>query len=185
MKKHISVFLLLIIFLSGCATWVPVGGNYEMSSHNFKTELPDGWRMYNFDKTQVLITRDGFTLQWISVSRKPIDQELAFTKKKFSQHMLPQEAAEVAIDNFRSNPKITNMHIIENSPAVIGGHSGFKIIYEYRTDKGLTKKGAYYCSLIDEWRYRINYEAPARYYYAKYLPAFEKVKDSFKLLKEK
>ena len=185
MKKSISAYLLLILFLSGCATWVQVGGNYETSSHNFKTELPEGWRRYNHDSSKVLITKDGLSLQWIAISRAPIDEKLSFTQKKFSKQMLPQEAAEVAIDNFRSNPKISNMQIIENSPAVIGGYNGFKIVYKYQTDKGLTKTGVYYCSLVDEWGYKINYEAPARYYYSKYLPALEKVRESFKLLKEK
>jgi hypothetical protein len=184
LKKSIPVYLLLIIFLTGCATWVQVGGNYETSSHNFKTELPDGWRKYNPDKSRVLITKDGFTLQWISVSRTPIDKKLAFTQKQISKQMLPQEAAEVVIDNFRSNPKIFNLQIIENNPALIGGYAGFKIVYQYQTEKGLTKKGVYYCSLVDEWCYKIIYVAPARHYYSKDLPALEKVKASFKLLRD-
>jgi hypothetical protein len=161
-----------------------VGGNYETRSHNFKTELPDGWRKYKLDKSRVLITKDGLTLQWISVSISPIEKKLAFTQKQFSKQMLPQEAAEVVIDNFRSNSKIFNLQIIENHPTLIGGYAGFKIIYQYQTEKGLTKKGVYYCILVDEWRYKIIYEAPDRHYYAKDLPALEKVKTSFKLLRD-
>ena len=184
MKKSIPVYLLLIIFLSGCATWVQVGGNYETSSHNFKTELPDKWWRYNLDSSKVLITKDGASLQWIAISRTAIDEKLDFTQKKFSKQMLPQEAAEVVIDNFRSNPQISNLQIIENNPAMIGGYAGFKIVYQYQTDKGLTKKGVYYCSLVNEWRYQIIYEAPARYYFAKNLYALENIKESFKLLRD-
>jgi hypothetical protein len=146
--------------------------------------LPDEWRRFNLDRSQVLITKDGFSLQWISVSRTPIDKALDFTQKKYSTDMLPQEAAEVAIDNLRSNPQIFNMQIIENDPVLIGAYAGFKIVYQYQTDKGLTKKGVYYCSLVDEWSYKINYEAPARYYFEKDLPALELVKETFKLLKD-
>jgi hypothetical protein len=184
MKKSIFVYFLLIIFLTGCATWEQVGGVYETSSHNYKTELPKEWRRFNLDRSQVLITKDGFSLQWISVSRTPIDKKLDFTQKKYSKHMLPQEAAEVAIANFRSNPQIFNMQIVENDPVLIGGYAGFKIVYQYQTDKGLTKKGVYYCSLVDEWSYKINYEAPARYYFERDLPALELVKEKFKLLKD-
>ena len=184
MRKIGFVYFLLIIFLTGCATWVQVGGSYETSSHNYKTELPDNWRRYNRDSSQVLITRDGFPLQWISVERRPVDKQLAFTQKKFSKQMLPQEAAEVAIDNFRSNPQIFDMKIIENNPALLGGYPGFKIVYQYQTEKGLTRKGVYYCSLVDDWRYKINYEAPARYYYERDLPALALIKKSFKLLKD-
>jgi hypothetical protein len=184
MKKSIFVYFLFIIFLTGCATWEQVGGVYETSSHNYKTELPNEWRRFNLDRSQVLITKDGFSLQWISVSRTPIDKKLDFTQKKYSKHMLPQEAAEVAIANFRSNPQIFNMQIVENDPVLIGGYAGFKIVYQYQTDKGLTKKGVYYCSLVDEWSYKINYEAPARYYFERDLPALELVKEKFKLLKD-
>lgn len=184
MKKRFFVYFVFITFFTGCATWEHVGGVYENRSHNYKTELPDEWRRFNLDRSQVLITKDGFSLQWISVSRTPIDKKLDFTQKKYSKYMLPQEAAEVAIDNLRSNPHVLNMQIIENEPVLIGGYAGFKIGYQYQTDKGLTKKGVYYCSLVDEWSYKINYEAPARYYFGRDLPALELVKETFKLLKD-
>jgi hypothetical protein len=184
MKKSIPVYLLFLIILTGCATWVQVGGNYEANSHNFKTELPDKWWRYNLDSKRVLITKDGLSLQWIAVSRSPVDEKLAFTQRNISKQMLPQEVAEVVIDNFRSNPQIYNLLIIENTPALLGGYPGFKLVYQYQTDAGLTKKGVYYCSLVGDWRYKINYEAPARYYYAKEFSALQKVKASFKLLKD-
>jgi hypothetical protein len=182
MRISIPVYLLIVITLMGCAKWEKVGGLYETSSHNFKTDFPDGWRKYNHDSSQVLITKDGFSLQWIAISRTPIDKELEYTQKKFSKQMLPIEVAEVVIDNLRSNPQISRMEILENNPALIGGYPGFKILYEYETEKGLTRKGVSYCNLVGEWCYKISYEAPARYYFERDLPALQKVKESFKLL---
>ncbi len=70
--------------------------------------------------------------------RLKIDTELLHTKKKFEKGMLPQEAAEVVIDNLRSNPNILNQNVVENKPVQIGGHPGFKIVYTYQ-NKGRIK----------------------------------------------
>jgi hypothetical protein len=183
MKKTILFYPLLIILLWGCAPWVMVGGKYAMKSQNFEVDLPEGWRRHNLTTDKLLITKDGLSLQQIQIARKAIDEELSFTKKKFSKGMLPEELAEVIIDNLRSNSNIMNLKITENVPANIGDYPGFKLSYTYKTKSGLRRKGGYYGFMIDTWYYDIIYEAPARFYFAKYHPAFEKVKDSFRILK--
>ncbi len=181
--KKTKVFCFIFIFiLFGCATWTMVGGKYTMSSKNFEIELPEGWRKYNLNPKALLITRDGLPLQQISIARMAIDQELAYTKKKFSKGMLAQEAAGIVEDNILSNSNIINKKIIENTPAMIGDNAGFKIIYIYQTTEGLTKKGINYGFLLDDWYYYLVYEAPAQYYFDKDLPTFEKVHKSFKIL---
>jgi hypothetical protein len=184
MKKTRVLFLLLIFFLWGCATWVAVGGKYTMSSQNFEVKLPNGWRKFEFAKDALLITKDGLTLQQIRISRMSIDKDLNHTKKKFAEGMLPPEVAEMVIDNFRSNPNILNQKIIENTPAQIGGYSGYKLVFTYQTKEGLTKKGINYGFISGNWFYEILYEAADRYYFAKDIAAMEKVKDSFRLIKE-
>jgi hypothetical protein len=183
MKKTILFYPLLIILLWGCAPWVMVGGNYKMQSLNFEVDLPEGWRRHNLTTDKLLITKDGLSLQQIQIARKAIDEELSFTKKKFSKGMLPEELAEVIIDNIRSNPNIMNLKITENTPAEIGGYPGFRLAYTYKTKRGLRKNVIYYGFMIDTWYFDIDYESPARFYFAKYHPAFEKVKDSFRILK--
>jgi hypothetical protein len=184
MRKTRILYLLLIFFLWGCATWVAVGGKYTMSSQNFEVQLPTGWRKYEVVKDALLITQDGLALQQIRISRMQIDKELNHTKKKFSKEMLPPEVAEVVIDNFRSNPNIINQKIIENDPAQIGGYSGYKFVFSYQTKKGLTKKGINYGFISGNWFYEIIYEAAERYYFEKDISAIENVKDSFRLIKK-
>ena len=185
MKIKGSLYLLFAFILCGCvSTWVAVGGNYKSGSENYTVELPEGWRQYTPAKDKLLITKDGFTLQRIQIMRLKIDAELPHTKKKFEKGMLPQEAAEVVIDNFRSNPKILNQNIIANTPAQIGGHPGFKIVYSYQNKSGLNKKGVFYGLLTSEWWYEIIYEAPERHYFPKDLPTFEKIKETFRLIKD-
>lgn len=184
MKIKSAFYLLFALVLCGCATWVAVGGNYKSDSENYIVKLPEGWRKYNPAKGKLLITKDGFMLQRIQIMRAKIDTELQHTKKRFQNGMLPQEAAEVVIDNLRSNPSIMNQRIIENKPAQIGGRSGFKLVYTYQNKYGLNKKGVFYGLLTQNWWYEIVYEAPERHYFAQSLPAFEKVMDTFRLIKD-
>ena len=184
MKKTLWLYPLLIFILLGCATWVAVGGKYKMDSQNFAVDLPDGWRKFNLASDSLLITKDGLSLQRIHISRLEVGKDLLHTKKKFAKGMLPQEVADVFIDYFSSNTNIMNQEILENNPAQIGGHSGFKIVYTYQTKAGLNIKGVTYGFMLDNWFYEILYEAAERQYFEKDLQAFEKVKESFSLIKE-
>ncbi len=184
MKKTFILCIGFLLILGGCATWVAVGGPYSQSSQNFEVEFPEGWRKFNMAQDKVLITRDGLLLQQIQISRRSVDSELPFTKKKLAGDMLLQEIAEVLMDNIRSNPNITNLQFISDTPAQVGGHPGLRLEYTYQTQNGLTRKGIIYCLIFDNWCYELLYEAPERHYFSKDLPAFNQVKESFRLIKD-
>jgi hypothetical protein len=179
MKK---ILLLILMLLIGCAPWVQVGGLYDMGSHNYSVELPQGWMRWN-KGDRLLITRDGVPLQNIQIIRRDIDEPLKYTKKKFSKTMLPEEAAKVILDNVASNNDISDFGIVENTPLTINGISGFKAIYSYKTKDGLKVKSVYCGFIQDHWLYGINYNAPERYYFEKDIETFERVLKSFKLIK--
>ena len=46
------------------------------------------------------------------------------------------------------------------------------------------KKTIIYCLMLNDWCYEILYEAPERHYFSKDLPAFNQVKESFRLIKD-
>ncbi|MCL5062963.1 MAG: PsbP-related protein [Nitrospiraceae bacterium] len=179
MKKPLWIFLLLIM---GCAPWLQVGGLYTSEDYNFSVELPQGWMRFNTDE-YLLITRDGVLLQNILIERLPINKELKYTKKKFKKGMLPQEVAEVVLDNISSDQTNLNFELIENSPAKIGGFSGFKVVFTFKTKDGVRLKSIYYGFIADEWFYGIRYTAAIRYYFDKDIKTFERVFESFKLIK--
>ena len=183
-KRSLLTCLIVALFFGGCAPWMNVGGTYENTQQNFKAEFPKGWRKFNLSKDDVLITKDGLSLQFIRISRNPIEQELEYTKKKLTKEMLPQEVAEIVIQNFRSNPNIINQQLLLNNPATIGGYPGFNIAVTFQTKEGLTKKAIIYGFLSGSSYYEILYEAPERYYFAKDESEIERVKDTFKLLKD-
>jgi hypothetical protein len=182
-RKRMKKILLLILMLSmSCAPWVQVGGLYKMESHNYSVDLPQGWMRWN-KGDDLLITRDGVLLQNIQIVRLNTDEPLKHTKKKFSKVMLPQEVAEVILDNIASNKDILNFQLAENSPLKIGENSGFRAVYTYKNKDGLKIKSIYCGFILDKWFYGINYNAPQRYYFDKDFKTFENVLKSFKLVK--
>jgi len=194
-----------LTLLVSCAPYVAVGGKYTASTGDFEVDLPQGWRKHEsqFDndrasimiledlrkqrelKSDVLrITRDGLTLQRIAIGKMTAETEFSHTKKQITKDSLAQEVAEVILDNFRSNPELQNQQVVENIPVKIAGYPGFKLIYTYKTKQGLTVKVAQYglivTSPITSFYYLI-YEAPDQHYFAKDLPTFERLKETFTL----
>ena len=175
------VYAIVLLWLSGCSLWVPVGGKYVSAEHGFETELPVSWRRMESTRDGVILTRDGLPLQAVKISRNPLEKELVFTKRKLSKGMLTQEVAEVVIDNLRSNQAISNFQIIENVPVDVGGYPGYKIVYSYQAKDNLRVSGIHYGSLVDQWHYSLLFEAPSRHYFPRDRMAFEQVKKTFKI----
>ena len=172
--------ILCFVFL-GCSLWVPVGGLYSSQENHFEAELPAGWSRTYYAVDGITMTRDGFPLQIVQITRSPFDKVQPFTNRRLEKGMLPLEAAEVVIDNLKSNPNIRNFHVVENQPAMVGGYPGFKILYSFDTKENLNKQGVYFGALVDQWLYRILLEAPARHYFSRDLADIERVKASFKI----
>lgn len=172
-------WLLIIVTMFGCARWVTIGGNFESESQGYRVSLPEGWHRFNRETDVLRITNDGFGLQEIRIFRLSLDREVPNTKKKFSKGMQPQEVAEIIIDGLRSDPQVNNLQIVEDRPANVGGESGFRLFYSYRTQESLTRKVIHYGFLTGGWYYGVLFDAPARYYFDKDAETFEKVKDSF------
>lgn len=182
MKKFI--LFVMVVLLVGCATWkwTRVGGFHSSDSESYSVELPDGW-MQAPSGDYLLITKDGVALQNIVIEKRGVDADLANTKKKLKKDMLPQEAAEVILDGVSSNPANLNFELLENHPATISGLPGFKAVLAYKTKGGLKIKAVYYGVLAGESFYGLYYRAAQRYYFDKDAETFEKVVQSFKLVK--
>lgn len=174
----------LLAGTGGCISlpWVPAEEVYESRSHGYRVQLPQGWVRYTQDRDQdLLVTRDGPQLQLIFIERVPVDQPLRNTKKRLAKGMIPQEAAEVLLDNMASNDKITAFAVKENAPARLAGKPGFKATVTYKTRDGLGMRSIVYGTLAGESLYVVRYMAPQRHYFEKDLAAFEKVARSFAL----
>lgn len=183
MKK---IWLLLLIFLAGCALWIPTGGPYKSAAIQFSAELPQGWMRLNEEalarqEKNLLITRDGVLLQTIRISRYPVNEPVKTAQKYFRKDMLPQELAEVVLDNIASAPGVLNFEVMENAPAQIDGISAFRLVFTYKNKEGLRYKSVCYGFISGQWVYRLQYSAPQRYYFEKDLAAFARVAETFRL----
>ena len=99
--------------------------------------------------------------------------------------MLPQEAAGIIIDEIASDRRISNFNVIENAPAVIDRHEGFKILFTYKDKSGSTFKTLYYGFISDDSFFNLRYNAAMRHYFEKDIADFEQILGSFKVVKEK
>ena len=180
MKKFLLIFLL---FIPACAPWIKTGGSYESLSHNFYVNIPQGWMMLDTDR-YLLISGDGPFLQYVLVQDRPINMPFRNTKKRFNRLMLPQEAADVIIDEITSDRSVLNFEIIENAPNRINGHDGFRLVFTYKNSDGVKLKTIYHGFLAGESFYNIRYTAVNRYYFEKDIEAFRKVLGSFRLIED-
>jgi len=174
---------LLLLLTAGCAPYSRVSGNATISELGIEAALPDGWYRANRVTDALLITKDGFPLQFIRIERVEHDKELQFTKRKFSPGMPPHDVAELEADNLRSATGISNFELLDNRPVIIGGLQGFRLDFQWRTSDGLRVKRTHYGFMKDKWVYRIVYHAAARHYFDRDLPAFTAILGSFKLTK--
>jgi hypothetical protein len=173
--------IFLLSALGGCAPWVQVEGPYRMDAQGYEANLPAGWRRATTVSDSLLITRDGVSLQCIKIERVPIGDELKHTKKQFAKRMSAQDVAEVELDEVRSDQGMRNFELLENVPFQVAGLPGFKLIYTFRAEDGLRLKRVHYGVLVRDGVYRIQYQAPARYYFEKDLATFERVRESFRV----
>lgn len=180
MKKILLLIIAMFLF-NGCAPWIRTGGPFNASEENMAMDLPDGWMRWNTED-YFLITRDGVKLQYVLAEKISVLDKLNHTKKKFRKGMLPQEAAEVIMDNIASGDKVHDFKIEGNKPAKIDGKPGFRAVYTYKTDDGLKIKGVIYGLMLGEWYYGIKYAAPQRYYFDRDLKTFERVVTSVHLI---
>lgn len=195
------LLLILLCAMAACAPWVQVDGPYSTTSQNFSVDLPRGWMRYNTNN-YLYVTRDGFLLQNVLIEQIPIGKPLKevrgsenyatsgmlvplemakHTTKAFKKDMLPEEAAEVVLDNAALNPAVLDVTLVENVPTTVAGRPGFKVTFTYKNKDELRMKSVYCGAVVGEWFYGIRYTAAARYYFDKDAETFERIVASFRL----
>lgn len=174
--------LLLVLVTAGCAPWVKTDSPVTSGALEFQVDPPPGWMRRNSDKLFV-ITRDGLSLQTVVIARIKVSDEKQFkyTKRRVSAGMLPQEVAEVVLDDFQSDTAHPVDAVEENAPAEISGKPGCRLRLLYSTKGGLKYRCEIHAVLVGDWLYRIAYTAPVRYYFDRDLPAVQTMLKSFRL----
>jgi hypothetical protein len=181
------ITVLLLLATAGCATarpiWVPVEGTYAAGKAGFELEGPPGWMRRNFAPPEetFLSTRDGTPLQKIMAGSTELGKPFGVASKRpVTAGMSPAELGELIVDDLRSTETITDVRILESTPAPVCGRAGFHLLAAYR-DGGLQRRMTFYGALQSDRLYWIYYIAPERRYFPLDLPTFDKVRESFRL----
>jgi hypothetical protein len=182
--KKLAPLLICLLFLFSCASVTQERSLEDLPDSNFSVKVPQGWWKPEYTN-KYLITKEGPFLQYVLIQQRQLDKAFKFTGKKIKSGMLPQEAAAIIIDELASDRNLNNFSIIENAPAVIDGHDGFKILFTYKDKKGSKFKTLYYGFVSDDSFYNLRYCAAMRHYFERDIAAFEQIIGSFKLVNAK
>lgn len=193
MTAHYLLSLILIFSIGGCmprqAKFAPVGTEEQLPTDQIWADWPPEWMTFrpaekdedaNQEGTLLVLSKDGFNLQTIKLTKRPLEREFKYTQKKLTTGMLPQEAAEIVLDNARADPQVVDLHIMENGPAIVAGAPGFKLNFTYREKSGLIRQASIYGTLHRDMLVTLSYDAVKRLYFQKDLSTFEKAKDSLR-----
>jgi hypothetical protein len=156
----------------------------NLPDNDFLVTVPTGWwKPKHINK--YLLTKDGAFLQYVLIQQRPIDHPYSHTNRKLNKGMLPQEVSGIIIDEIALDRRILNFNVIENVPAVIDGHDGFKILFTYKNKRGSTFKTLYYGFISGDSFFNLRYNAAMRHYFEKDIADFEQILSSFKVVKDK
>lgn len=160
-----------MFFLTACATpWQTVPD--RLQSGHWSVRPPGGW-MHMTTQDSEMFSKDGPYLEYIYVQEKPLNQGFRFTPKKMKADMLPHEAAQLIIDNMRSDPRIHQFNLLSNEPAIVSNQTGFRLAYTYLDPNGVMIQSVYYGVVLPQFFFNLRYTATQRHYFHQEMPAFK------------
>jgi hypothetical protein len=182
MKKLLPLFIAVCLTI-GCAGAAYKRSLEDLPKGDFSVDIPSGWwKPQHVNK--YLVTKEDPFLQYVYIKQRPLDRPFTKTQKKLRKGMLPLESAKIILDELAADRNIMNFNILENTPATIDGHAGFKILFSYRDKKGSEYKTLYYGFISGDSYFNLRYTAAARHYYDKDLADFKSILFSFKVVKK-
>jgi len=181
--KRLMPLLICMLFIFSCASAAQEHSLKKLPDADFSVNIPDGWWKPEYT-SKYLLTKDGPYLQYVLIQQRPLNKPFRNTKKKIKMGMLPQEAAGIIIDELASDRYLMNFSVIENAPATVDGHAGFKILFVYKDKKESQFKTLYYGFISGNFFFNLRYSAAARHYFDKDIDDFEKIVSSFQRIND-
>lgn len=182
MKKILGFSLLILI--ASCLTCAHGGGLTKSASYGFKVAIPKGWRKIDNNR-YFLATKENPFQQYILVQNRPIGKSFRHTKKIMRRTMLPEEAAQIVIDELISDKNLLNLKLLNNAPETIKEFAGFKILYTYQDAEGHAFKTLYYGFIKEDTFFNLRFTASDQFHFQRDIKAFHFVINSFEVIKAK
>jgi hypothetical protein len=179
----------LALALVGCAgakpkPWVSAEGQFVAQTSGFELVGPAGWMRRNapVGAETFIGTRDGTPLQRIVAGSTEEGKPIGFgkTTRPLVPGMSAAEVSELVIDDITSSEKLTDVKVLDSSPARLDGREGFHVLVAFR-DGGLSRRAVVYGAVASGRLYWLMYVAPERHYFPLDIPTFERVVDSFRI----
>ena len=182
MKKYVWVILLLLF--AGSMACTHTGGISKPASYGFTIDIPDGWRKIENNR-YLFVTKESPFFQYIMVQNRPIGRSFRHTKKKMQREMVAEEAAQIIIDELISDQNLINLRILDNAPATIKEHAGFKILYTYKDSEGRVYKTLYYGFIKEDTFFNLRFTAADRIYFQRDVGDFKNILNTLQIIKAK
>jgi len=182
MKKEF--WLILLLGAAGFMACAHTGGVPQPASYDFTIDIPEGWRKIDNNR-YLFLTKENPFLQYVMVQNRPIGMMFRHTKKKIQKEMMPEEAAQIIIDEITSDENILNFSVLSNRPAEIQGHDGFQILFTYNDKEGSRFKTLYYGFIKEDTFFNLRYTAADQIYFQRDVEAFRRMLNSFQVVSAK
>jgi hypothetical protein len=176
MKK--ASWPILFLLAAGFVACAHTGSVPQPVSYSFTIDIPAGWRKIDNNR-YLFLTKENPFLQYVMVQNRPIGRMFRHTKKKLQQQMLPEEAAQVIIDEIASDENILNFNVLVNRPAEIQGNGGFRILFTYNDKEGSRYKTLYYGFIKEDTFFNLRYTAAEQKYFQQDVGTFNRILNSF------
>lgn len=178
LQTRFWIFFCLVVFLTSAAHGAGKGFSFDAA-------VPDGWKTVDSEEPMLFMTKDGGYKQFVLIRERPLAEPFQFTKKTMRPGMMPEEAAEVIINEILADSNVRNFSVTENVPAQIAGNKGFRMGFVYTDVDGYAFKTIYYGFIKGNTFYNIRYAATQEDFFQNDLKTFESVFNSFKLVDAK
>ena len=162
--------------VAGCSSaWKPAGGPYGDAGLALAVDVPEGWyRVAGAPRSSIILTKDGISLQTITVGRFDLDRKLPNSSQRFLSGMTPEEAADVDISNHQFAPGIDGFKLLERGSVVVDGNECYQYLYLYLETSGRPRKVKDVGCIIAPHIYRFHFTAPAEKWFGESLAAFDR-----------
>lgn len=180
--RRAALLIVLAAALAGCASWEAIeSGNANLKEDGYEITLPSGWVRVMYETQEVILTREGVMLQQIAVKSVPHKKAFPRLKKAAGEKLLPSELAELQIaETKRSSQVESNLEVMENEPAQIGGRTGFRVRLRFVTPRGLPFEQLLYGVCDGKNYYLMGLQAPGFYYFDAHREEFERMVATFR-----
>ena len=176
----VFVCLAAALLSTACAgPWQKVPNRIEEKAWSIRA--PKGWMRLSLPDSEML-SKNGPYLEYILIQSRPVTEKFRYTRQNLTTDMLPHEAAQLIIDNLRSDPLIRGFRLLSSEPAILAGEPGFKLTFTYRDKNDVEAQTVYYGVVLPDMFFNLRYTAARRYYFAQELSTFSSVLDSLQFL---